>query len=141
MQRKREPSRYVARNERDKESADASQPRSLPDDVRLRAGDKFIELLLSQQTVQEEPHPDDISNDSVSPQKFHRKILEHLARSQTAQTQVEIATAIDAERKTVGEKLRELELGGLVARPYGKRSGFTITSVGRQRLQSTDGSH
>lgn len=62
-------------------------------------------------------------------------ILEYLAGERVTRVQADITAAVDhTNEKTIRERLRLMEEGGLVHRPQGKRSGYAITDAGREAV-------
>ncbi len=103
---------------------------SLPAGQReaLRAGEAvFIRLAMVMDIAQAAPA---LTSDD-------RAILQALADAGTTLPQADIAAAAERDIKTAREHLKRLEAAGLVSRPCGERSGYTITPAGLGLLSST----
>ncbi len=94
----------------------------------LRAGEAvFIRLAMVMDIAQAAPA---LTSDD-------RAILQALADAGTTLPQADIAAAAERDIKTAREHLKRLEAAGLVSRPCGERSGYTITPAGLGLLSST----
>ena len=78
--------------------------------------------------------------ESIPIDDMQRTILEELGGSTVAPLkQVELEASLPSlKRRTIGEKLIELEKLGLVGRPLGKRRGYSITTKGSELIQEQD---
>lgn len=94
----------------------------------LRAGEAvFIRLATAVNVAQAAP--------ALTPED--RAILDALAEANTTMQQADIAAAAERDVKTIRERLKRLAAAGLVSRPCGERSGFSVTAAGLGVLNGT----
>jgi predicted transcriptional regulator len=102
-------------------------------DAGPSADEQVIEKTGREQTEEESPVPS-VDDEDVS----ILRVLEKRRPLRLTQDQIAAATKPRVSRRTVAERMPQLEKEGLVQQPRGKKQGYVITAKGSDLLRQID---